>query len=99
MSEIIVIDRDELNHIIENTARIAGAEGARLALSQQTVSKSDKIDEHEAMLLLDCKKRKLATLRDDRQIEFYTNTKPFRYSRQSILDYIDSTKIKRVKVS
>ena len=96
MSEIIVIDRDELNHIIENTARIAGAEGARLALSTIQVPKQDKISEDEAMKLLDCKKRTLASLRNDRLITFYTTTRPYKYSRKSILNYIEFKKIKKV---
>jgi len=99
MNEVIVINRDELKHIIENTARIAGAEGARLALSQQKQPKNDRITEDEALILIGCKKRKLATLRDERLIEFYTSTKPYQYNRQSIIDYIESTKIKSVKAS
>jgi len=97
MSEIIVIDRDELKHIIENTARIAGAEGARLALSHQKQPITDRITEYDALVLIGCKKRKLATLRDERLIEFYTSTKPYQYSRKSIISYIESTKIKSIK--
>ena len=96
MSEIIVIDRDELHSIIENTARIAGAEGARLALSSIEKPIEDKITEVEAMQLLDCKKRTLASLRNDRLITFYTTTRPYKYSRQSILDYIEYKKIKKL---
>ena len=96
MSEVIVIDRDELNHIIENTARIAGAEGARPALSTIQEPKQDKISEDEAMKLLDCKKRTLASLRSNRRIEYYTTTKPYQYSRKSILGYIELCKIKKV---
>ena len=96
MSEVIVIDRDELNHIIENTARIAGAEGARLALSTIEKPKEDKISEDEAMKLLDCGSRTLSTLRADRLITFYTTSRPYKYSRQSILDHIEFKKIKKV---
>ena len=96
MSEIIVINRDELHSIIENTARIAGAEGARLALSSIEKPIDDKISEDEAMQLLDCKKRTLASLRNDRLITFYTTTRPYKYSRQSILDYKEFKKIKKV---
>jgi len=97
MSEVIVIDRDELNHIIENTARIAGAEGARLVLSSiQQQPKQDKISEDEAMTLLDCGTRKLASLRADRLITFYTTSRPYKYSRRSILDHIEFKKIKKV---
>ena len=98
MSEIIVINRDELHSIIENTARIAGAEGARLALSSIEKPIEDKISEDEAMQLLDCKKRTLASLRNDRLISFYTTTRPYKYSRQSILDYIEFKKIKKVNL-
>lgn len=96
MSEIIVIDRNELHSIIENTARIAGAEGARLALSSIEEPIEDEINENEAMQLLDCKKRTLASLRNDRLITFYTNTRPYKYSRQSILDYKEFKKRKKV---
>ena len=99
MNEVIVINRDELHNIIENTARIAGAEGARLALSKiklSSSSKKDKISEEEAMKLLGCKKRTLASLRNDRQITFHTTTRPYTYSKQSILDYIEFKKIKKV---
>lgn len=96
MSEIIIIDRDELNHIIENTARLAGAEGARLALSTIQKPKEDKISEDIAMELLDCGSRKLASLRGDRLITFYTTSRPYKYSRQSILDHIEFKKIKKV---
>jgi len=98
MSEIIVIDRDELKHIIENTARLAGAEGARLALSTIQKPKEDKISEDEAMALLECGPRKLASLRADRLITFYTISRPYKYSRQSILDYIEFKKIKKVRL-
>jgi len=96
MSEIIVIDRDELYSIIENTARIAGAEGARLALSSIQKPKNDKISEEEAMTLLECGTRKLASLRADRLITFYTTSRPYKYSRESILDHIEFKKIKKV---
>ena len=96
MSEVIVIDRDELNHIIENTARIAGAEGARLALSTIQKPIVDKINEDEAMQLLDCGSRTLASLRADRLITFYTTSRPFKYSRKSILEHIEFKKIKKV---
>jgi len=96
MSEIIVLQKNELKELIENTARLAGAEGARLALSNIEKPIEDKISEAKAMQLLDCKKRTLASLRNDRLITFYTTTRPYKYSRQSILDYIEFKKIKKV---
>ena len=96
MSEIIVLQKDELKELIENTARLAGAEGARLALSSIEEPIEDEISENEAMQLLDCKKRTLASLRNDRLITFYTTTRPYKYSRQSILDYKEFKKIKKV---
>lgn len=97
MSDVVVINRDELDYIIQNTARVAGAEGAKLALSLQKQTNEDRISEAEAMALIGCKKRKLASLRDDRLIEYYTNTKPYSYSKLSILEYINLSKIKRIK--
>ncbi len=99
MSEIIVLQKDELKELIENTARLAGAEGARLAISQQKPFLNERISEDEAIALIGCKKRKLVQLRDERLIEYYTGTKPFQYNRKSILDYIESTKIKCIKAS
>ena len=98
MSEIIVLQKDELKELIENTARLAGAEGARLALSSIQKPKNDKISEEEAMTLLECGTRKLASLRANRLITFYTTSRPYKYSRQSVLDHIEFNKIKKVNL-
>jgi hypothetical protein len=96
MSEILLINKDELQEIIQNTARIAGAEGARLALSIIKKPEKDEISEDEAMKLLNCKKRTLAALRSTRSIEYNTATKPYTYSKKSILLHIEQRKVKKV---
>ena len=96
MNKFIILDQDELRSIIEDTARLAGEEAAKLALSKLVLQKDDKISEDEAMKLLGCKKRRLAALRADRSIEFFTTSKPYTYSRKSIMDYIELQRIKKV---
>ena len=101
MDKIVVMSEIDMMDKIREAARLAAIESAKFVISsmRDTSTSSDRISEEEAMKLLGCKKRRLATLRSDREIEFYTATKPYMYSRQSIMDYIERQRIKRVDLS
>lgn len=59
-------------------------------------SKAEWIDAQEAKIILDIKsKSKLQQLRDNMQIEFSQFGKTIRYSRKSILDFLERNRICR----
>lgn len=64
-----------------------GAEIARKQLEKEQPS-IDIIKEDEALRMLGCSKSKLDKLRAERKIVFYTTSRPYSYSRKSILNLI-----------
>jgi len=90
MSTILIqISDKELTRIIEN----AMLQGAKIAIAEISKEKSDKISEAEATKEFGYNKRKLATLRASESITYFADQKPFSYSRRSLEEYVNSTKV------
>ena len=93
MSELIILTRNELNTLIRDIATKAGRASAKEVLSQIETKKDDKITQEETLKLLNIGKDKLAKLREFREIVFYTTTRPYMYSRESIEKYLNQGKV------
>lgn len=93
MSEVIILTRNELNTLIRDIAIKAGKASAREVLSQIEIKKDDKITQDEALKILNIGKDKLAKLREYREIVFYTTTRPYMYSRESIEKYLNEGRV------
>jgi len=92
MSTILIqITDHDFTSIIKDAFK-QGAEVAKKQLEKENPT-DDIIKEDEALKMLDCGTSKLAKLRADRKIIFYTNSRPFSYSRKSIVEYQDSMKV------
>ncbi len=90
MSQVLVqITDKELTRIIEN----AMLQGAKIAKAEISKEKSDKISEAEATREFGYNKRKLATLRASESITYFADQKPYSYSRKSLIEYVNSTKV------
>jgi hypothetical protein len=70
--------------------------GAELAKKQlERVNPTyDIIREDEALNMLGCSQSKLSKLRAERKIVFFTASRPYSYSRESIMRYQESMKVK-----
>ena len=92
MSTILIQITD---HAFKNIIKDAFKEGAEVAKKQleKENQTDDIIKEYEALKLLDCGKSKLAKLRADRKIVFYTTSRPYSYSRNSIVEHKNSLKV------
>jgi len=77
-------------------AMLEGAKIAKEAL-QRPAAEEDSISQDEALAMLGCGTSKLANLRAERKVKFYTTTRPYRYSKKSIQAYLDSTAIVEFK--
>ena len=88
MNEIIVLNRDEFTSLINEISHKAGKASAKEVLEQMGKEREDKINKEEALSLLCVKPDKLAKLRESREIIYYSGTRPYMYSRQSIEDYL-----------
>lgn len=101
MGEVIILTRNELNTLIRDIAMKAGRASAKEVLSQIETKKDDKITQNEALKLLNIGKDKLAKLREYREIVFYTTTRPYMYSRESLEKHLNNgrvvTSLKSVK--
>lgn len=76
----------EFTDIVKDAFR-QGAELAKKQFESHGMS-ADIIKEDEALSILGCSKSKLDKMRLKREIIFYTNTKPYRYSKKSIEQYM-----------
>jgi len=88
MSVILIQISDTDFKGIVKDAFVQGAEFAKKMLEKDNTS-NDIIKEDEALELLGCSKSKLDKMRGKREIIFYTNTKPYRYSKKSIEQYMN----------
>ncbi|MDM5272115.1 hypothetical protein PGH07_07975 [Sulfurovum sp. zt1-1] len=70
-------------------------EGAKLAKEelQRSPDEEDSISQEEALAMIGCGTSKLANLRTERKVKFYTTTRPYRYSKKSVQAYLESTAI------
>jgi len=93
MGEVIILTRNELNTLIHDIAMKAGKASAKEVLSQIETKKDNKITQEETLKLLNIGKDKLAKLRESREIVFYTTTRPYMYSRDSIEKYLNQGKV------
>ena len=93
MSNVIVLTMDELTNLINTVATKAGRASAKEVLSQIETKRDDKITQEETLKLLNIGKDKLAKLREFREIVFYTTTRPYMYSRESIEKYLNQGKV------
>ncbi len=89
MSIILVqITDKEFKNIISD-AYAKGAEMAKKHFEEK--SDQDNVSEEKALKILRCSYSKLAKLRSARKIVFYTNSRPYSYSKKSIDEYLEST--------
>lgn len=88
MSEIIILSKDEFKSLIHEISHKAGKASATEVLSQIEKQQDDKISKEEALSLLDVKPDKLAKMRENREIIYYAGTRPYKYSRRSIEEYL-----------
>ena len=79
------------DHEFKGIIKDAFAQGAELAKKQfeRGDMSVDIIREDEALKILGCSKSKLDKMRSKREIIFYTNTKPYRYSKKSVEQYMN----------
>lgn len=70
----------------------AYTKGAEMAKRHfESENDQDIIPEEKALEILKCSYSKLAKLRSARKIVFYTNSRPYSYSKKSIKKYMEST--------
>lgn len=93
MGEVILITKNELNLLIKDIATKAGKASAKEVLAQIETKKDDKITQEEALKILNIGKDKLAKLREYREIVFYTTTRPYMYSRESIEKHLNEGRV------
>ena len=93
MNEIIVLNRNEFTSLINEISYKAGKASATEVLAQIKKKQEDKISKEEALSLLHVKPDKLAKMRENREILYYSGTRPYLYSRQSIQDYLASVTV------
>ena len=76
--------------------RDAFKQGAEVAKKQlERINPTDDIiREDEALKMLGCSQSKLSKLRAERKIVFFTASRPYSYSRESIIRYQESMKVK-----
>ena len=98
MNEIIVLNRDEFTSLINEISYKAGKASATEVLTQIEKKLDDKISKEETLSLLGAKPDKLAKLRENREIIYYSGTRPFMYSRRSIEEYLTRTTISSSKL-
>ena len=89
MSEIVVLSKDDLKSLIHEISHKAGKASATEVLNQIEKQQEDKISKEDTLLLLDIKSDKLAKMREKREIIYFTGTRPYRYSRKSIEEYLN----------
>jgi len=88
MNEIIVLNRNEFTSLINEISYKAGKASATEVLAQIEKKQEDKIGKEETLSLLGVKSDKLAKLRENREIIYYSGTRPYMYSRRSIEEYL-----------
>lgn len=87
----IQLSDPEFKSII-NSAMIEGAKLAREVLHKGE-DQDDIITQDEALRLIGCGPSKLANLRTERKVKYYTTSRPYTYSRKSVMAYVDSMAI------
>ena len=90
MSHIVITVEDKEFKILVSQAYAEGYKKAIKDTTQKSQLDDDLLTEEEALEVLKCGKAKLAKLRASKSIEFYTHTRPFHYSRESIEKYIST---------
>ncbi len=94
MSELIVISIDDLQIMLNKAAKAAAKEGAMEAIKiMEEKESNDVISESEALEILKCSKSKLANLRAAREVTFYTSTRPYSYSKESVASYFNKSNV------
>ncbi|MDD5405977.1 MAG: helix-turn-helix domain-containing protein [Sulfurovaceae bacterium] len=82
MSEIIVIKLDELKAIISETVKLNQVQAKQKLMTAQEINDEFGIP-----------KKTLDALRQERAITYYRYSKEYRYDRESLERYIDSTMV------
>ena len=77
---------------MKNIIKEAFAEGVKIAKKELSFDE-DIIKEDEALKILNCSKSKLDKLRAEKKVTFYTASRPYTYSKNSIIRYLDSQQI------
>ncbi len=91
MTEVMLISKDELKSLIHEISYKAGKASAAEVLAQIEKQQDDRISKEDALLLLDIKSDKLSKLREKKEIDYFTGTRPYTYSRRSIEKYLART--------
>jgi len=98
MNEIIMLTKDDFKSLINEISHKAGKVSAIEVLSQIEKKQEDKISKDEALSLLGVGTDKLAKMRENREIIYYAASRPFRYSRRSVEEYLDGLTITTAKL-
>ncbi len=88
--EVIVIEKEAFYQLIKEVVKVV-----KTKLNEEK-KEAEWIDESEAKVILGVKsKSKMQQLRDNVEVEFSQFGKIIRYSRKSILDFLERNRIKR----
>lgn len=79
----------------QDIIRDAFKQGAEVAKKHLEIANptEDIIKEDEALKILGCSTSKLSKLRAERKIVFFTASRPYSYSRKSLLAYLESMRV------